>query len=685
VPIAITAFNENEIARLQITDLSRLGRTTPNVILDPAPGYRSSTAFSIRGLSFQDPDPTFEPAVGIVLDGVFLATANANLLDIYDIEQIEVLRGPQGTLFGKNTIGGLINVRSKRPSGDFHASAQVDAGNYGRLNASASIEGALVEDVLAVKLAGLTKHMDGYFHNLLDGETIGKEDSSLARLTVAYTPSDTFDMTLVGDVTRNQDDASPQRAASPPGYAAAAIGYPASTDPDLFDVNVNGDNRVNLRTEGLMLESNWKLASHVVTSITGYRNTDDTTSTNLAGTPVTIFQYPRTRQLQQLSEELRVASTWSDTLDYVAGIMYFRKWHSQDQSQIADCRLIGACSGIAPGLVSVPLNARARQEGHAYAVFAQGNYRLTPRTRLTLGGRYSWEDKTFSLRPPGYNLAPPALAPYVRDKATFSDFTPRAGVDFTVTDDLMLYASFASGFKAGGFNGRANRIGSIGPYQPEQVDAYEVGLKSEWLNRRLRANVAAFYSEYDDMQVDVIVPSTAGSGQETLVRNAGTASTRGVELELTALPAAGLSLSASVGYLDASYESFFADVSGTGVPSDNTHLKLRRAPEWTTTAAASYEMPLGQHGTLTYAADVNYTSEYETNVLNDAFARRPGATLLDANVAFTTADGRYGVALYGRNLTDRRFINNGIAAGRLFAFNEPNRPRTYGIQFSMKY
>jgi iron complex outermembrane receptor protein len=249
----------------------------------------------------------------------------------------------------------------------------------------------------------------------------------------------------------------------------------------------------------------------------------------------------------------------------------------------------------------------------------------------------------------------------------------------------MLYASFATGFKAGGFNGRANKVINIGPYEPEEVNAYEIGLKSEWLDRRLRANVAAFYNKYSDMQVDVIIPSTVGSGQETLVRNAGTASTSGVEIEVNALPAAGLSLNLSLGYLNAKYTSFFADVSGTGVPSDNTNLKLRRAPKWTTTGGASYDMPLGNYGTLSYHADLNYISEYETSVLNDAFARRPGATLLDASIALDRADERFRLAVYGRNLTNRQFINNGIAAGKLFAFNEPNRPRTYGIELTLRY
>src|SRR5690606_4876619 len=475
-----------------------------------------------------------------------------------------------------------------------------------------------------VKFAGLTKNMDGYFHNRLDGRTVGKEDSKMGRLTIAYTPTESFDLTFVGDITRIKDDSSPQRAASPPGFAAAAIGYGASTDPDLYNVNINGDNKVNLRTVGAMLEANWKLASHVVTSITGFRNTLDTTSTNLAGTPVTIFQYPRTRKLQQLSEELRVASTWSERFDYVAGLLYYRSWHDQSQFQIADCVLIGACPGLDPGIVSIPRGALARQEARQYDVFAQGNYHVTDRVRLTLGGRYSYEEKEFSLFPPGYNLVPPELAPFASDKSDYNDFSPRAGVDFKVTDDLMLYASFATGFKAGGYNGRANTVTAIGPYDPEKVDAYEIGMKSEWLDRRLRANVAVFYNEYTDMQVEVIVPSSAGSGQETLVRNAGTARTQGVELEIAAVPVTGLALNLSVGYLDAEYTSFFADVTGSGVPTDNSHLKLRRAPEWTITGGVSYAMPVSQFGTITWSADANYTSEYETNALNDDFARRPG-------------------------------------------------------------
>jgi iron complex outermembrane receptor protein len=186
------------------------------------------------------------------------------------------------------------------------------------------------------------------------------------------------------------------------------------------------------------------------------------------------------------------------------------------------------------------------------------------------------------------------------------------------------------------------------------------------------------------MQVEALVPSSAGSGQETLVRNVGTAYTAGVESELTALLAPGLTLSLNAGYLQAKYTEFLADLAGTGTPVDNTFLKLRRAPRWTSQLELSWVLPLGGAGNLTFGSGVNYTSEYETDVGNDAFARRPGATLIDAGIAYEPAGERYRISVFGRNLTDRRYINNGISAGTVFAFNEPNRPRVYGVDFSIE-
>lgn len=685
VPIAISAITAIAIEQRGSPDLSDLGRGLPNVVLDPAPGYANATAFSIRGMSFQDPDPTFEPAVGIVLDGVFLGKANASLLDLYDVERVEVLRGPQGTLFGKNTIGGLINVRSKRPSGEFHAGAELTAGNYGRFDARGSIEAPIGDSGLAVKLSALSKRMDGFFYNEFTDRRAGAENVKAARLSIVYAPRDkNVDVALIADVNRDTGDQSPQRNASPPGYVAPTLGYPALTNPDLFVVRENANTYINATARGAMLEVNWRLPTHTLTSITGFRHTDDSSLLDLDGDQITLFEYPRALVEQQISEEIRIASTWSETVDYVAGALFFRQTHSQYANQIADCALLGLCPGLPAGIVALPLESISRQQGNAEAIFAQGNYRLTPALRLTVGGRYSWENKDFSLSPPGYNLAPPGFAPFVADKASFHDFTPKIGFDYKLATDQMIYASYSKGFKAGGFNGRSNTTTGIGPYNPEEVTAYEIGYKSEWLDHRVRANAAIFYNDYTDMQVEAIVRSAVGPGQETLVKNVGNARTQGVEFELSAVLSPQFGFDVAVGFLDARYTKFLADLIGTGNAVDNTNLKLRRAPRWTGHVAPYYEVPLGS-GRIRAFVDVSYSSEYETDVTNDAFAHRPAATLVDANISYLSSNNRYRITAYGENLSNRQFIANGISAGGLFAFNQPNRPRVYGVKLAFDY
>ena len=685
VPVAVSVLTEQTIKQTFATDLAGISGIVPNVILDPAPGYANGAAFAIRGLSFQDPDASFEPAVGVVLDGVYLSKATAALLDMYDVKSVEILRGPQGTLFGKNTIGGLVNITTKRPSGELHAGIQGTFGNYGRRDGKAFIEFP-VGDKVAVKISGLTKNMDGYFRNAADNyKRIGAEDTKAGRLTLVFKPADNFDLTLIGDIVRDQGDAAPQKNASPPGFVAALIGYPAYTD-DLFTVHLDGLNTIDSTAKGIVAEANWRLGAHTITSVTGYRQTRDDSWVDLDGDAVPLFEYHRDQNIKQFSEELRVASTWNDKFDSVIGVMYFRQIYTQAGNQIVDCNLIFACPFPVPvGTIPLPLMSLAHQTGNTYAGFAQGNYHVTPKVRITLGGRYSYEDKNIDFNPPGYNFYPPAFAPFVSTGTHFNNFTPRVGIDYQPTDKAMLYASFSTGFKAGGYNGRSNTLSGIGPYKDEKVKSFEVGAKTDWLDGHLRANLALFYNDYSDMQVEVIVPSPVASGEETQVRNVGKSYTEGAELELMALPVHGLKLTANIGYLKAKYTEFMADVYGLGYATDNTDLKLRRAPKWTVDLGFNYNLPVGSVGSLSFAGNMNYTAEYETDVLNDAFARRPGATLFNGSVAFEPDSGKFRVSVFGKNLTNKRFINNGINGGGLFAFNSPNRPRVFGVELEVKF
>lgn len=686
VPLAVTALDERRIDAAHASDLADVSRLLPNVILDPGPGFSNGAAFAIRGISFQDPDASFEPAVGLIIDGVFLAKATASLLDLYDVEHIEVIRGPQGTLFGKNTIGGVVNVRTRRPTGELSARSRITVGNYGRRDFRGSVDFPVVDDRIAAKVALLSQNMDGFFRNRFDGRRRGDEDVLAGRATIAFTPGERFDATLIVDHARNRGDASPLNNASLVSDRAASVGFPADIDGDPFTVNTNGATFTHSDATGVALEVNLDTGFGTFTSVTGYRHLDDDSSNDLDGDAIDLLQSPRVQRVEQFSEELRIAGAPEGSrFDYVAGLMYFWQGHRQNRFQILDCTLLGSCPGQQPGLASVRLQSLQEQDVSTYAIFAQGNYHLNPKTRLTLGGRYSYEEKKIEYNPPGFNLAPPGLAPFVAASADFEHFTPRLGVDYRPHDALMLFASYATGYKAGGFNGRSNNIRSIGPYDAEKVDAYELGLKSDWLDRRLRVNATTFYNIYDQLQVEVIVPSSSGSGQETIVSNAGKARTYGAELEIAARPVAGLNLSASVGYLKAEYTDFTADVTGSRVVTDNTFLHMRRAPRWTTNAGASYDIPAGQEGMVSMAADVNYTTEYDTSVLNEALARRPSAALVNATVAYERSGGRYRLALFAKNLFDREFIANGVHAGRLLAFNEPNRPREYGVELSAQF
>ncbi|TAK54538.1 MAG: TonB-dependent receptor [Gammaproteobacteria bacterium] len=690
VPVAVSVMSTSSVEARFSADLSDLGAGLPNIILDPAPAYANATAFSIRGMSFQDPDASFEPAVGVVLDGVFLGKANANLLDLYDVDQIEVLRGPQGTLFGKNTIGGLVTVRSRRPSGEFHAGASASIGNYGRRDLKAMLEMPLGDGEFSIRLSGLRKTMDGYYINEATGDRIGAEDSTMGRLVAVWRPGDAFDLTVIADIVRDKGDAAVERNSSPPGSGACFFGYCALTYGDLFRVRINDPNFIDSKTSGVAIEANWHFGPGTITWVSGLRHTDDRSAVDLDGDVVTLLAYPREQLINQFSQELRIATDVGEKLDYVAGLTYYKQWYTQIQQQIVDCTLVGACPPAVPvGAVQIPLGAHAQQDGKAYAVFAQANYQTSPRTRLTIGGRYSWEDKEFSLRPPGYNLAPPEFAPFVKADASFGELTPKLGFDFRRSDTQFWYLSYSTGFKAGGFNGRSNTVSDIGPYNPEKVRGVEAGLKAEWLQRRLRTNFAAFYNRYTDMQVDVIIPSDVGAGQQTVVRNAAEAYTAGFELESTLVPADGLMINVNLGYLRARYVDFLANLTPAdflaGAVADHSDLKLRRAPEWTGLLGLTYDIGLGSAGTLSLAGSSSYSSAYETDVTNDLFARRPAAWLVDASVAYQPASERLRLAVYVKNLTDRQFVDNGINAGGLLAFNEPNRPRTYGIELAVRY
>jgi iron complex outermembrane recepter protein len=681
VPLSVTAISSSVIENANVTSFKDIA-TIPNVMLASNIGFAATQNLFIRGIGFQDVDLSFEPGVGVTLDGVFLSKPLLSNVDMFDVEQMEVLRGPQGTLFGKNTIGGIINIRTKRPTGEFGGSAQFTVGNYDRIDIRASVEAPLVKDKLAARVSVFSANSDNYTFNRLTNNRPEGDDLLSGRATFLFTPTDSFDFTLIVDGSRNRGGLTLTNNASPSTFFAPLIGFPGDTDGDLHKTSVNDPNTQAIDVWGIMGEVNWRLPNFVLTSITAYRTLDEESLLDADGAPASLAYFPRTAEIRQFSQEVRLASDFDGSrFDFVIGTLFLKSDYDQVQDIFLRCQLILPFPCGAIGLTDATLlnvGTVQSQDSDNWGFFAQGNYRVTDKLRVTLGGRYSHEKKDFTLTPG----APFGGAVTGSAKKSFKNFSPRVGLDYQFTDDAMAYATFTSGFKSGGFNGRAAVLSRIGPYGSEKVNSYEVGAKTQWLDDRLRLNVALFFNQYKDLQLDVL--QNTATGTETLVSNAADAETKGVEIEFVGRPAHGLTLKASGGYLDSKFKDFIANIDGTGV-RDWSFLKLRRAPKWTVTGGFEYETPLSSWGQLFLGADVNHVSSFFTTADNFFVGQSDGWTTIDARIGVESDSGAYRITLWGRNLNDDVAVAAGTNLPPLFAIQTGTAPRTYGVDFTVRF
>lgn len=714
VPIAISTLTAKEIEGSFANQLDEI-KGVPNVALDQAPGFRNVAAFYIRGIGYQDIDLTFEPAVGVVVDGIFLGKANGQLLDVFGLESMEILRGPQGTLFGKNTIGGVVNVRTKRPTGEVGGEVRAKFGNYGRRDYRAAFESPITDNS-AMRISLLSNRNDGYAENVADNnDLVGGEDNQAGRLTFTFDPTDTLDFTLIGDVLRERSEASPMRNTSinlgepkPLFNILPLIGFPGSTTTsgsDMLKVKQDINGPFDVDGHGVSLEVNWDIDVATLTSLTGYRTQEETTDTDVGGEAVTLFHLPRTADFDQYYQELRLSSSLlDDKLDLVTGVNYLRAEHNQNLGFLLDSNILTFPASLAPpGALNTTLDTPQNQVSTTAGVFAQADYNITDALRATLGVRFNREKKDYTYTETGFadnNFGTQGLslwsvtayqqglipAPLARETgkfdASFTKTTWRAGLDYSIDYDTFVYGSVATGFKAGGFNGRATSFTQVGPYDPETVMSYEIGLKTTFFDNQLRVNNALFWNQYEDLQVEIL--KTVNGANTTLVDNAASATIKGFETEITAVLSDDWTAQTSVGYLNAKYNDFVADVFSRGYDVDNSDLELRRAPKWTLSAAVNYDHTF-DFGRLSWQLDWSFTSDYETNVQNYDFGTRRSANLFNSNIGYRTPDDIYGVTLFVRNITDEVRVMSSNPIPPFSSFNQPTDPRTYGVEFSAKF
>lgn len=702
-PVASTVLGGQALDLKFHADLKTLEFPAPNVNIATVSAFSNAVSLSIRGISNSDIDSTVDPPVAVFVDGVYLARPVASSLDLFDVEQIEILRGPQGTLFGRNTSAGAVQVRTRRPSGEFQTRGKVTVGEYGRTDIRASVDIPIADGVNG-KVAILSQNMDGYYKSAIDGKDLGAEDILAIRPMIEFTPNERLDLTIIGEYHRNKSDPRPQQNQTPPNKLLCLLhqfcGFDLG-DGNEYRVEADDPGFIDATIWGITTELNYQLDAGIVTWVSNYRDTDEDVVYDPDAVLYPMFLVDRQQPHEQYSTELRFASTAWEKFDFVTGVYYFHQEYDLERNTFL---AIAQPEPVAHRL------SFTGQEHDAWSVFGELNYHVNDALTLTVGGRYSDEEKKFYQEPFG---AFPNTGPRVNNKESWSDFGPKFGLQYRFNPDLMAYATYQKGFKSGGFNGRCGQVVTcLLSFDPEEVDGYEVGMKAEFFENRVRTNLALFWSEYDDLQRGAIVPLPPGAvnPQETVTDNAAAATIRGVELEITALPAEGLQLGLSLGYLDAEYDDFCADVNGAAVyasqptsncggavtqttnldnpggpgaylvDEDNSDFSIARAPKWNITVNATYDFLLGNGASIILNGRYTWVDELYTDVSEQSL--REDVTLVDASISYEDAQGRYRLSVFGKNLTDEVYADSRTLVPPLFDTRAVNAPRRWGVEFA---
>ncbi|GIX29760.1 MAG: TonB-dependent receptor [Porticoccaceae bacterium] len=693
VPSAISAFGEFQIKGSFSVDLVDIGRMVPNANLANVGTYNSYPNFFIRGIGVNGSTRSMDPAVGIIVDGMYLGYPAGSLLTTFDREAVEVLRGPQGTLLGRNVTGGAVLVRTKRPSGEYGFTAEATLGNYHQAEYAASVEGPIGEK-MAVKLAGVSAYRDGFYKDnnggrvdpsinpsgMPDSPTLDKSETDywLVRPVISFRPTEALDLTLIAEYLKDEGgSAASQNVVNPfaPKLAQTLFGYFPPDDKYKInhDLSINND----IEIWSAVLEGNWDLGHGVLTSVTGRRDVQYDSSTDFDGTPFPIFHFPFNEEDQdQFSQELRYASKFSDRYDFVLGLYYFEQEYTVGERRT----VLGRDSA-----------AKSEISHENYAIFGEANYLLTERARVTFGARYTVEEKSISYSPPGTcSLDFADCAVVIRKDDDWDNVSPKLALSYDFTDRLMVYGSWTRGFRSGGYNARATREETLGPADEETVTSYEVGLKSSFLDGRGRFNAALFLMEYEDIQQFVNNPSSQ-FGAELLYINAADARIPGFEAEFQFAFDNGLTLDANLGYVDPEFRNFGDfDVDGDGQATAQDKkiaegLDFVKVPKWTFFVAASHELSLAEKGRLVSRLAYSWRDSFYTDFRNDPFLRQDSYGLLDGSITYLAPDGKVEVSVFGKNLTDEEFFDYAANVATLDSARWGGFPRLYGVKFTYRY
>lgn len=714
VPLAITVLGAETIREQHLKDGIALARQTPNLVAESAMGV-AMPRFRLRGIGTNDFTPTTASPVGVYEDEVYISAASGLSEPLYDLDRVEVLRGPQGTLWGKNTTAGAIHYVTAKPTDITSGQFQLSYGTDDTREAEAGLGGALAEG-LSYRVAGVYKHRDGQFRNDFTGRKAGGYEIWDLRGQVNWDISSTTSLLVKGHGGRSEQDQPLQHVGLLAG-GTDSDGYAERTDPDALSNNGPGGTKAH--RAGVDAHLNVDLGGATLTDIAAYEWANSLIYSDDDANPVSKYHERYGGGSHTFTNELRLASPDGDRFGWIVGGYYLHdRTTSFGQLGLYDPVNFGA-NGIAYDLGVKTDNA---------AGFASLSYQLTPKLKITAGGRYTWERKelsralayeyltnpadVFDASRPGFvyidtsqnlfrNEAYQPVASPPRRKA-WNRVTWDVSADYKATDAVLLFGRIARGFRSGNYNSYVAAPSNLTLYNPETLTSYEAGIKTSWFDRRLTLNLTGFHYDFSNMQVTVL--QSVG----TVTQNAASARVNGLEVEATARPVKGLSLSAGYGLQDSKYKNFDnASVPGPinqGAPLNLSGQSLERAPRNTLNLAATYEAPIGS-GTLRLNTDWRYTSRYRFHVWSDATNNTPAAFLAspatralvrdafsqddlwlgNATIAYRLQSGLE-IAAWVRNLTNRRYNTN--AFGMFFnrsISTYPGERRTGGVTVGYRF
>jgi iron complex outermembrane receptor protein len=795
VPIAISAFTATALQERAVSSIASLSNISPNVTLDagtPFSGSSQVLSAYIRGIGANDFAFNIDPGVGIYLDGVYLARSVGANQDLPDVDRVEVLKGPQGTLFGRNTIGGAISIVTHEPGDKFRFVGSAMTGSYGLFTVKGTVDVPLT-DSLSSSLSFSTIKRDGYLHRIpypgalnyasdpvtsmkaagyynIGQNTEGGDNNYNLRGKLRFKNGGAFRATLSGDFSKTDTSqiankvittfpavfagtyncaiqGNPQVTVGgvtgacdsfiggPPSIAFAGrrgglnsvndlaplFGVNTDSNPDnnrlpydnRFVTNsidtsyATGNNFSKLRQGGGSLNMDYDLSDTMsIKSITAYRELHWAAGMDLDGSPLNFLHTSFTMNQKQFSEELQLTGNALDKkLNYVLGAYYFKE--SGDLHDYVT---------FAEGLLQVdgPNNLATKN----YAFYGQVDYKFSDQFGITIGGRYTHEDKTFEgfqsdANGLNYKLAQAfgdpncaSLDPisdqcridnkfpnpgqplryYIAgvQKKVFNNFSPKIGVQYHPTDDVMVYGSFSKGYKTGGWTTRLSNPLPYAPgFGPEKATTYEGGVKSELLDRHLQINAAVFLTEYKGIQLNF------QQGVSPTIQNAGDARIKGFEVEVTAAPIEGLTLTGSVGFTDAKYTAVLApaQVAASGLQQGVlVGSALPKTPKWKLNFSPRYEASLGSHGKLIFLGDITRTSSMRNDTEGTFLLNRPATTVVNGSITYREPNDHWDIAVGGTNLTNERYLTTGqaqLAGGQIYGTY--SRPAEWYARVGVKF